>query len=1663
MLIPSKFYGAAGFRGTPLRRAEKMKKYGNFNVSRKGMLAARKGPEEIARYMEMLSLAMVTAGGESDPAKSARVFLREICGAFRADAALVFEFSGRGTAECTLEWAAEGKVPEINVLANIPDAALEGLYAAFRRGRGFMISDMESFRKDHPDAWERLRLSGSERLVVCPLTIEGHLLGFAAIDNPAPDLMNVCMSVFQIAASYISTLLRHRDYVKRIEERGSRDPLTGLLSVGSFRRMLEPLIRGVRDGTDSKRWTVIYFNITGFRTYNLARGHAVGDELLMSAAGIIREELDTDFIARFGSDHFYAAVSGISADEAVRRICGRIRAECRDPAEIRTGCRVIDGTEESAMKACDLAAAAAGTPVRSGSDAVTGLPDSSAFSEALTEFLGMLKNGTVSGAWDMVSVNIRKFKVYNSENGFAAGNRLLRNLADAIRECFRTDLVTRMSSDQFYAVIEDGRAEQALCAAAEALRGKGGDDVSFYAGIYRISGSETENGIILDRASLAAAEAQGDYLNWYCRFESGMESSLRLAGYVTEHLDEAIESGWIRVYYQPVIGTFSGKVAGYEALTRWNDPVWGFLGPDRFIPVLEKAKILCRLDLFVIEEVAAAFEEKLSAGIMPCPVSVNLSRNDLDYEDLHQRISGILANHGVPHEMLRIEITESAISSNEGAIREHIERFHLDGHEVWLDDFGSGYSSLNTLQNFRFDLAKLDMMFLRRQNERTPVILRSMVDMCKHLGIRTLAEGVETGEKFAFLRSIGCELAQGFYFSKPDTPENLRNSRMLRSIGHETPGESQFYRRVAGINVLNPENPLSFETENSSIPAAVLASSPESARIVWANGKFLEFLGTVGKKPVRSLPDAGDIRKGPLGGIVLRLMEQCGRTSREAHCDFVEGGMAGRLLMGFITGCLGQRAFYIRILELEPCSGSAAGRLGSAPDIYGMFESVFRLDLKNDRWSSIYGILENTGELEDMTAEEASRVFAVRMLPEGERKRYLAFTDAATAGERTDASPSGMLTAFFHVIDSSGSCRLRRMTFARTRTAGSDQFILAISKDTAGWSDSLLSLASSYKRTLPGAETGWDQDEFITADSLWQAVSSQKRIGFFWKDRSRRFLGASASFCRYYGLTESDLLGKTDEDMGWHPHPEQFRKDEERVLKDGDTVTGALGECLVGGEIRKIIASKVPVRSHGKIIGLAGCFIDITDAAAMAESYEKHAELDRISGLLSESAMLAAIGSAMKSGKGKGVKSGLIEFRFSMLDVFRDAYGQELLSDLIRKIASVLSGYAPLGSRLCRRSGGRFDILVDCGTDDELYRLRKALSRSLDSVRSVDGTPVTLMYRSEAMLCEGFSSAEDLLASLSCLVGETRAEESARAALRKDREKETGGARTAARIRIPRPGADEARQMLKMLGSVFDTARLIDVSSQKVIRIRKDGTFAKERGMCFHCWDRPSRCENCICARSLVTKSRAAKIEFAGNRMFLAVSRHLEIDGQPYELECACAFSAGAMSRDFPWEGVRQKIADSRSTVWTDELTGARNRRYFSEQLAFLQADGVAAVDIDGLKKVNEKFGLRAGDAALRACVRAISASFGCGALVCRYGADIFAVVCHDISQAGFRKCCEDTAEAVRNAEIPGYPEARITVSIGGHYGRRAVGGGFIMAERLLRTSREKGDTFTSD
>lgn len=1137
-----------------------MKKYGNFNVIRKGMLAARKGPEETARYMEMLSLAMVTAGGESDPAESVRIFLREICGAFRADAALVFEFSGRGTAECTFEWAADGKVPEIDVLTNIPDSALTGLYAAFSRGRGFMISDMDSFRKDHPDAYERLRLSGSERLVVCPLTIEGHLFGFAAIDNPASDLMNICMSVFQIAASYISTLIRHRDYVGRIEERESRDRLTGLLTIGSFRKMLEPILRGVRDGTDRKKWTVIFFNITGFRTYNLARGHAMGDELLRTAAGIMREELETDLIARFGSDHFYAAVSGISADEAARRICGRIRAEYRDPAETRTGCHMLDGTEESAMKACDLAAAAAGAPVRSGTDAVTGLPDSSSFSESLASFLGMLRSGAISGSWDMVSINIRKFKVYNSENGFSAGNRLLRKLADAIRSCFSTDLVTRVSSDQFYAVIEDSRAEEAVRKAAESMRGNGPDDVSVYAGIYRITGEEAENGILLDRASLAASEAQGDWGKCCCRFESGMESSMRLAGYVTSHLDEAIESGWISVYYQPVIGTFSGKVAGYEALTRWKDPIYGFMCPDQFIPVLEKAKILCRLDLFVIEEAARAIAEKLAAGILPSPVSVNLSRNDLDHEDLHARINDILGSHGVPHEMLRIEITESAISSNEGAVREHIERFHMDGFEVWLDDFGSGYSSLNTLQNFRFDLAKLDMMFLRRQNERTPVIMRSMVDMCKHLGIRTLAEGVETEEQFSFLRSIGCELAQGFYFSKPDTPENLRNSRLLRSIGRETPGEREFYRRVAGINVLNPENPLSLDTENSGIPVAVLMASPETERLVWANGSFLRFLSAIGQKKGRPAEEAGDIRKSPLYGTVARLTEQCGRTCREAHCDFVEGGMAGRILMGFVTEYLGQRAFCIRILELEPYHESAAGRLESAPDIYGMFLSVFRLDLKRDRWSSIYGILEGTGELEDMTADEASLHFAEKMLPEGERERYLALTGTADIVRRTDEQPSGMLGAFFHILDGDGSYPLRRITITRTRTAGAEQFILAVSRDTAGWSDPLLNLALGHRIGLPGIETGGAQEEMITPEDLWHAVSSQHRIGFFWKDRNRRFLGASKSFYRYYGI--------------------------------------------------------------------------------------------------SESAMLSAVSSAIRSGKGRSVKSGVIEFRFSMLDLFRDAYGQ---------------------------------------------------------------------------------------------------------------------------------------------------------------------------------------------------------------------------------------------------------------------------------------------------------------------------------------------------------------------------------------------------------------------
>ena len=331
--------------------------------------------------------------------------------------------------------------------------------------------------------------------------------------------------------------------------------------------------------------------------------------------------------------------------------------------------------------------------------------------------------------------------------------------------------------------------------------------------------------------------------------------------YVSTHYEEAFEKGYFKVYYQPVIRALTEKICGYEALVRWIDPKYGTIPPFFFIEMLEQQKQIHRLDEFVIETVCSDLRDDFESGFAYQPISVNLSRLDFELCDIKTVADRSRAKYKVPVEYLVMEITESAIASEKARIGEKIQEFRRDGYQVWMDDFGSGYSSLNNLQMYDFDEIKIDMNFLRDfdTNDKSKVIIATIVHMAKLLGIHTLCEGVETKEQFEFLKKIGCEKIQGYYFGKPKPVEEFTRQIDCSFDTNENPKYKDFYDSIGMINFLSSV-PLRPTTRNvyNNLPIAVIIynEKTESFSFLFANEANIKILETIG---IHSLQEAEKI------------------------------------------------------------------------------------------------------------------------------------------------------------------------------------------------------------------------------------------------------------------------------------------------------------------------------------------------------------------------------------------------------------------------------------------------------------------------------------------------------------------------------------------------------------------------------------------------------------------------------------------------------------------------------------------------------------------------------------------------------------------------------------------------------------------------------------
>ena len=402
-------------------------------------------------------------------------------------------------------------------------------------------------------------------------------------------------------------------------------------------------------------------------------------------------------------------------------------------------------------------------------DSLTGLLTRSAFHE---QAAGVMRSSSEGLA--LIWFNLDNFKMFNKRFGFKRGDELLRETATIIRIIFPPEngnLSARFSDDNFAVLTDWATVELNTDMIQEYLYALH-DDITLRlrAGIYFPSENEDIRSCC-DRAKLACDSIRKNHSVSSCMFHEGMSRELEIQQHILDTLDGAIMNGSVRVLYQPIVNVATGRICEAEALARWTDAELGNISPAEFIPTLEEYREIHRLDIHALKQVCRDYRLRDKKRLPVLPVSVNLSRLDFELCDILQEVELAVTLNHIPRSMLHIEITESGSGEDLTVLNLGIERFRAMGYEVWMDDFGSGYSSLNVLKDYNFDTIKFDMKFLHgfdiRRSEKAKYIISSNLRMARLMGMKALAEGVETAEQFEYLRSIGFDKAQGYYFGKP--------------------------------------------------------------------------------------------------------------------------------------------------------------------------------------------------------------------------------------------------------------------------------------------------------------------------------------------------------------------------------------------------------------------------------------------------------------------------------------------------------------------------------------------------------------------------------------------------------------------------------------------------------------------------------------------------------------------------------------------------------------------------------------------------------------------------------------------------------------------------------------------------------------------------------
>lgn len=405
-----------------------------------------------------------------------------------------------------------------------------------------------------------------------------------------------------------------------------------------------------------------------------------------------------------------------------------------------------------------------------GKDSVTGLMNWEKFKENTKNVISKSNEKKYA----MIQFDVDKFKLINDMYGIDGGNTILKGIAvELIGLIDKNELATRFYADVFCVLISyknDEEIKGFINTLNERIKnGVAAGSVSLIFGIYKIEEENISVDAIVDRAGFARNGVKGNSVIKYSFFDKGMLDKVLKEKNIENNMQAALDAGEFEAYLQPQYSVKTETIVSAEALVRWHDPIRNLIPPGEYIELFERNNFITKLDVYVWKQVFKIITRWIEEGKEPYPVSINVSPVHFRNRTIIEEITDVINEYSIPLEYIELEITESVLLDDMQYAIDTIEELHNLGFRIAMDDFGSGYSSLNILNKLSLDVLKLDKEFLNdaTNSKKGKIVINDIIKLAKHLNMEVICEGVETREQVDYLKTTECDKIQGYFYAKP--------------------------------------------------------------------------------------------------------------------------------------------------------------------------------------------------------------------------------------------------------------------------------------------------------------------------------------------------------------------------------------------------------------------------------------------------------------------------------------------------------------------------------------------------------------------------------------------------------------------------------------------------------------------------------------------------------------------------------------------------------------------------------------------------------------------------------------------------------------------------------------------------------------------------------